>query len=461
MMATSPLDRATPPAAGALRPFDFPDVVRHTLSNGVRVLVAPIHSFPVVSVGVILEAGATQDAEPLLGTAALVASLLESGTAARSAADIAAEVESLGVQLDAVAGWDTAHAGVTALRSRLEPGLDVLADIVLNSQFPQPEVERLRAERIAEILQRRTDPQALAGEAVARFIFAPESRLARPLGGTAASVERITRPDLQRFHAEHFSAQAASMVVVGDIEPETAIGLLDARFGAWPGGVHARAHHEVRPRTEEPQVVVVHRPGAVQSEIRVGHLGASRSTDDYFPLLIMNAILGGMFTSRLNLNLRERHGYTYGASSAFAMRREPGSFAVGTAVQTEVTAAAVREILGELGRIRDATVSDAELEDARNFFAGVFPLRLQTADAIANRLTELLVYDLPPDYFDTYRDRVLAVTADDVLQAAQRHVRPDHAAVVVVGDADAIRDGLETLGIAPVRVVEPAELQEL
>lgn len=454
------LDRSVPPAPGGLRPFHFPPVERRTLSNGARAVFAPIRAFPVVTLSVVLDAGGLRDPMSRLGLASLTAELLESGTQARTAARVAEEIEALGVQLDSGAGWDTSHAGITALSSRLHPATEILSDLVRGASFPGDEVERLRTERLAEILQRRADPRALAVEAAARFLYAPGSRASRPLGGTAATVERLTRQDVEEFHAQHFTPQGTSFVMVGDVDPEAGLALLESAFGQWAGGAPPAAGVEVAPRSEAVQLVIVDRPGAVQSEIRVGHLGPTRSTPDYFPLVVMNAILGGMFTSRLNLNLRERHGYTYGASSGFAMRRRTGSFQVSAAVQTEVTAAAITEMLTELRRIRESAVSEAELDSARNYFAGVFPLRLQTTDGIAGRLLELLVYELPDDYFDTYRDHILAVTAGEVLQAAERYVHPERVAVVVVGDAAALRPSLEALGLGEVRVVAADRLQD-
>jgi zinc protease len=455
------LDRARPPAPGPLRPFSFPTVERRTLSNGVGVVVAEVHDFPVVTLSAILEAGGMRDDAELIGVASLTAALLQSGAAGRSAAEIALEIESLGVQLDSGAGWDTAHAGLTGLASRLEPATDVLTDLLREPSFPQDEVERLRAETLAGILQRRADPRSLASEVASRFIFAPETRTSRPLGGTPSTVTRLTRQDIASFHAQHFTPAAMNLVLVGDVRTDAAVEMLESRFGEWAGGGPPPLAPEVRPRAEDAQVVVVHRPEAVQSEIRIGHLGIARSIEDYFAVVVLNAILGGMFSSRLNLNLRERHGYTYGAHSSFTVRRQPGAFLVSTAVQTEVTAAAVNEILRELRGIREAPVSEDELRDARNYFAGVFPLRLQTTEGIAARLIELLVYDLPNDYYDSYSERVLAVSAQDVHSAALRYLHPDRLAVVVVGDATAIRDPLEALEVGPVQVIEPDEIRAL
>lgn len=452
------LDRSRAPAPGPLRDFDFPGIHRGTLSNGIPVLVAEVRNFPVVTLHVLLEAGGTREPASQAGIASLTAALLESGAGPHSALQIAEQIEALGVQLDTDASWDTAFASLTALRSRLEPASDILAEIVQRPTFPEAEVKRLRGERLAEILQRRADPRALASEATAQFVYAPDVPFSRSLGGTADTVESLGKADVAVFHAEHFHAAATTMIVCGDVAPEEAVELLERRFGGWRSGVVTPTAVEVRPRSDEAKLVVVNRPGSVQSEIRVGHLGVSRATPDYFAVLVMNTILGGAFSSRLNLNLRERHGYTYGASSGFALRRDPGAFLVSTAVQTEVTAAAVAQIMEELRAIREAPVTPAELDDARNYMAGAFPLRLQTTGGIAARLAELAIYDLPDDYFDHYRQRIVDVSAADVQRAAERHVRPGDAVVVIVGDADQIRAPLESLELGPLQIVEAADI---
>ena len=231
-------------------------------------------------------------------------------------------------------------------------------------------------------------------------------------------------------------------------------------MGDWGGGRIPPVPDTVSPRSEGLRVHLADRPGSVQSELRVGHVGVARSSPDYFPLMVMNTILGGAFSSRLNLNLRERHGFTYGVSSAFAARRLPGPFVVGTAVQTEVTAAALTEIFAELTRMRESPVTHPELENARNYLAGIFPLRLQTTEGIAEHLARIIIYDLPDDYLETYRERILAVSAEDVLRVAREHLHPDAASVVVVGDAQKLLPALEELHLAPVEQVDISALED-
>lgn len=448
------IDRAGPPAPGPLRPFHFPEVEHLRLSNGIPLLVASLHRLPVVTVSVLLRAGGVHEERESAGLATLTGTLLESGAGDRSAGEIAEALEGLGVQVETGTSWDVTHLDLTTLSARLGAATEVMVDLIRRPTFPPEEVERLRGEQLAGILQRRADPRSLANEMAARFIFSDATPFSRSLSGSAETVQDLSRADVAAFHAERFSPAAAAILVAGDITAEAARELAEQGFGDWTGGAAPTAAVDVRPRSTRREIVIVDRPGSVQSEVRVGQVGVARSTPDYFPIVVMNTMLGGAFSSRLNLNLRERHGFTYGVSSSFVMRREPGPFLISTAVQTEVTARAVTEILREVEAIRQEPASGRELDDARNYAAGTFPLRLQTTDGVASRLAELVVHDLPRDYFDSYRERILAVGAEDALRAARDHVDPDSLSIVIVGDAAAIREPLEALGLGQVRVHE-------
>jgi zinc protease len=447
------LDRSRAPEPGPLRPFHFPAIETTVLENGLTVWFARTEGLPVVTLSVITGAGGMQEPDERAGLASLAAKLLESGAGGRDAEEIAAALETLGVHLSVGVSWEAASVELTALESRLEAAGAILSELVRQPTFPEDEVERLREEQLAGILQRRADPRGLANEAVLRYLYSPDSPYARPLGGTRATVEGLVRSDMVDFHATQFVPATTAVVIAGNIPAERAVRIARDGFGDWVAAPAPVRTAPVRPRSEQTQVVVVDRPGSVQSEIRVGHVGIARDHPDYFPVMVLNTILGGAFSSRLNLNLRERHGFTYGVHSSFSTRRQPGPFLVSTAVQTEVTGRAVAEIVSEVRRIREEPVAERELSDARNYLAGIFPLRLQTTEGVASRLAELAVYGLPADYFSDYRERILRVTGDEVLRAAREHLRPDHLAVVVVGDGAGIREPLDELGLAPAELV--------
>ena len=454
----SAVARGGRPAPGPVRPFSFPAVRREALANGIQVIVAELHRFPVVSIDVLLNAGGVAENAAHAGVATLVSGLLESGAGSRSADDIAERSDDLGLSLDTGTSWDTTQVGFSALRARMTEGMELLADMVRRPTFPEAEVDRLRDERVGTLAHRRGDPSGLAGELFSLYAFAEGSPFARPLGGTAESVGRITRAEVRAFHAAHYRPAGSAIIAAGDVTLEEVVALAERFFGDWSGEAPSVVLPEVKPRLDQAKIIIAHRPGAVQSELRVGHVGVERTAADFVSVLVLNTILGGSFSSRLNMNLRERLGYTYGATSTWSVRRQPGTFHAGTGVQTEATAPAVAEILGELRRLREAEVTADELRDARDYLAGVFPLSTETTTGVGARLANIATYGLPDDYYDGYRERILAVTDADLLDTARRRIHPDRVAIVVAGDADRIRAPLEALGVGAVEVVDAGEL---
>lgn len=446
----STVRRDVPPAPGPIRPLVFPTIERRRLDNGLAVLAARHGNFPLVTAMLVVDAGAAGDPARKAGLAKLTTDALETGTRTRSAEQIAWELEHLGIEIDATATWDAAILSVTAPRQRLDAALELFADIVRHPSFPEAEVERLRDEQLATIMQNRKEPRTLANDMAAHFIFAEGVPYGRPLIGTTASVQALTRDDVEAFYRTHYLPNASSLLFVGDIDADTAHSLADRHFGEWPAGQPTTAEFEVVPGVDTRTIFIVDRPGSVQSEIRIGDVGVARHHEDYFPLLVMNTILGGAFTSRLNLSLRERHGFTYGARSGFAFRKRPGPFIVQVAVATEVTARAVEEALKEMAALRDEGASEKEVAAARDYLRGVLPLQLQTTEQLASRLADIVIFDLPDDYFQQYRQRIAEVSPEDVHRVAREHLRLDRLAIVIVGDAERIASSLEDLGIGAV-----------
>jgi len=446
------LDRSQPPAPSSIRPFRFPRIERRSLANGLRILSARNGDLPLVTAELVLDAGAAAEPSDTAGLALLVADALETGTHERTADQLAWDLEHLGVELEASAGWDAATVRMSVPRERLEPAMDLFAAIIRGAAFPEREFERLRQQQLATILQRRKEPRALAADEAVRFIFPADVPYARPIVGTRHTVERIDRDDAERFYAARFRPAAAALVLVGDLDADTALAHAERVFGEWNGERPAPVDFDVRPAVERTTVFVVDRPGAVQSEIRIGRVGVARHHPDFFALLVMNTILGGAFTSRLNMSLRERHGFTYGARSGFAFRRKPGPFIVQAAVATDVTARAVEEALREMRLLCEEGAGDDEVAAARDYLTGILPLELQTNEQIAARFADLFVYDLPDDYFQHYRDQIARVSPDDVLRVARDQLRLDELAIVIVGDAGAVTPALRDLGVGPVEV---------
>lgn len=438
--------RATAPLPAAPRPFHFPEVERLTLSNGLRILLARSGDAPLTAVRVVVRDGSDQDPYGRAGLASLTSEMLDEGTATRGAIDIASEVADLGASLGAGADWDASYVALDVLSRNLIAGLELVADVVRHPAFDDAELDRVRDERLTSIIQNRDEASVVAGETFARIVFG-SSPYGSPSIGTEESVRAVSREEIARFYATRYRPPNLSIAITGDFDARPAVKLVESLLGDWSGGGSAPERREIDPRgPATSSITLVDRPQSVQSEIRIGHVGLDRATPDYFPIVVMNAILGGVFTSRLNMNLRERNAFTYHVRSGFGMRRGRGPFVVSTAVRNDVTGAAVREILEELRRIGSGDVTRGELDEVKNYIGGVFPQSVATASSLAGRLEEMEVHALSPEWFDHYRDRLAAVTADDVVRVAREHVWPDRASIVVVGNAGEVAPQLEGLG---------------
>lgn len=441
-----PIDRSTAPSPTAPRPYHFPHITRKTLPNGLRLLIAENHNAPLVSLRALVRSGADHDTEQTAGLASLTADLLDEGAGERDAIQLAEDVGILGGALGTGADWDASYISLDVLSRNFEPSSAIFGDVTVRPTLPADGLERVRAERLTEILQQRDEPAAIAGKRFANLLYGTGS-YGNSVIGNADSVSRLTLDDVHRFYKQHYLPNNSAIVVSGDVDSSDALERIERVLGAWePGPEVPRPSIDHRP-IDASRIYVIDRPQAVQSEIRVGHIGVARSSEDYFALSVMNAIFGGVFNSRINLNLRERHGYTYGARSQFAFRRQPGPFVIAAPVRNEVTRESVSEMLAELRRIRTGDIEDGELDDTKNYLMGVFPATVQTASDIAGRLVDMELYGLPEDYFDRYRETIAAVSKDDIARVAQKYLDPDRVLIVIVGNANQIREPLGMLGI--------------
>jgi len=437
--------RSGRPAALPPRPYQFPRFERRRLSNGVQLVVAPVRKLPIATVLALVDAGAACDERGREGVAALTAELLLEGTLTSDGAELVDRFERLGASVDASADWDGAAVTLTALRDHLGPAIALLGEVLRSPAFPQREVERLKAERLAERLQLRAEPRGLADEMFTRILYEPHSRYSKPEGGSEESVSSITRADVQRFYEARYRPASVTLIIAGDTTPDDAERMAAEAFGDWNGDAAKPVQISSAPARAQRALHIVAKPDAQQSELRLGSIWLPRSHPDYHSSVVMNAILGGLFSSRINLNLREKHGYTYGAFSHLDWRRQAGPFVVSTAVQSEVTAPAASEAISEIERIRAEKVTDDELSLATSYLGGVFPIRYETTYAIAGALATLVRYGLPDDFYDTYRDHVRAVSSEDVLRVARAHLNPTELQMLVVGDLERVQRPLEEL----------------
>ena len=440
------------PKAGPARSYRFPQFEDEILPTGIRLITAPVSKLPLVTVLVLVNAGSTSEPRGKEGVAALTAAGLLEGTARFDGAELAEKFEQLGTSLESGADWDSAFLKITVLSSKLDEATKLLGEAMSSPVFPEREIERLKAERLAEILQLETEPRGLADEKFSEFLYDDESGYSRPDEGSMESVSQLTRDDVEEFYRANYNSGATTVIVAGAISSANAKNLVVGAFGKWPPGSSRQQPLLAQARKSRKSTYIVNKPDAPQSELRVGHVGLPRKHPDFFPTLVMNAVLGGLFGSRINLNLREAHGYTYGASSFYDWRRGPGPFVVSTAVESEVTAPALREIMMEIDRIRDEKIPAEELSLARDYLDGVFPIRYETTAAIASALATLAIYDLNPDYYDSYRTNIRNVSEDAVLEAARAHLHPELLQTVIVGDASTVRDTLTDHNLGEVTV---------
>jgi len=451
-------DRSKPPALGPVRPLKLPPVSELHLSNGVPVFLVERHEVPVVQVNAVVRAGAGYDPLDKPGLASLTADMLDEGAGGKSALEISDEIDYLGAELTSEAGWDATVVALHVPVKRVEKALPILADVVVRPTFPASEIERVRTDRLTELLQWRDEPRAIASVAFARALYGRKHRYGTATLGTESSVRGFSRAELTAFQTQFFRPDNAAIVVVGDATAESIQPQLEKAFGGWKAaGNRAAAEVPAAPQVPGREILIVDRPGAAQSEIRIGRIGPSRSTPDYFALTVMNTILGGSFTSRLMQNLREKHGYAYGARSSFDYRLSTGPFVAAAAVQTDKTAPAVAEFFKELDAIRK-TITDAEVEKAKNYVALSFPSEVETTGDIASKLAQQFIYHLPNDWLQTYVSRIAAVNAADVRRVASQYVDPEKVAVVVVGDRSKIEGELKALNLGPVKTLSVEEL---
>ena len=442
------------PQPGIPRDYQFPRFERQKLSNGMGVIVAPARKLPLVSVAVVLDVSAVDDPPGREGLAELTAQALREGTLQRDGARLTVDFEKLGTSIETGSEWTSTVASMSLHRDRLQPAIGLLSEVLLEPAFREADISRLRAERLAERMQILAEPRGLADESFSRFVYDKGARYHEPAGGDATSIAKISQVDVSRFYQAMYTPDAATVIIAGDISVDEGVALAERSFKGWSGVRSMGVRVPDMSARSGRNIELVAKRDAEQSELRIGHVGVPRSHENYFDIVVMNAILGGLFSSRINLNLREKHGYTYGASSFFDWRRHSGPFVISTAVQSEATAASIRETLYEVDRMRTEEVSDGELTLATSYLAGVFPIRYETTASIVSALANLVSFGLPDDYYDTYRAKIGSVTTRGVLDAARAHVRAEDLQMVVVGNPDVVQESLVELEM-PFSVREP------
>ncbi len=437
-------DRSKPPELGIPGALKLPPIERFKLSNGLQVVLMEKHSVPLVQVNLMVKTGSAMDPSGQSGLASLTADMMDEGAGTHSALELADGIDYLGATIAVFSGMHTSVVALHTPLSKLDSAVVLMADIAIRPTFPKEELDRLRKERLTHLMQWHDRPNTIAQVAFSQTLFGTKHPYGVPTLGNEQSLRAFRANDLKRFHMTYYHPNNATLVVVGDVTRNSAQNKLESAFKSWGGGTAATVNWPDILQVERRNVYLIDKPGAAQSEIRIGRIGVSRMTDDYFSLEVMNTILGGSFTSRLNQNLRETHGYSYGAGSSFDMRPLPGPFMAYSAVQTNVTDKALSEFMKELRGILQP-VSDEELERAKNYLALSYPDNFQSVGQIAQMLAELVTFNLPDDYFNKYVERVMKVTKEDALNVAKKYIDPEKIAIVVVGDRKQVEKGIKDL----------------
>jgi zinc protease len=446
--------RANPPKAAAAKPLQLATPVSSTLPNGLTLILSERKAVPIVAASLVFRTGS--DANPLdkPGLANFVAAMLDEGTTTRNALQIADEVAVLGGSLGTSSSMDASTISARSLSRNFGPLLNIVSDVVLNPSFPAAEIERQRAQRLAQLVQQRENPGAVAAATTASALYGPKHPYGYPEIGTEASVKAIAAADLQAFWKQNFVPNNAALVVAGDITMNELRALAEKAFGSWQRGTPAQPALSA-PATTTAKVVIVNMPKAQQTELRVAAIGAPRSSPDFRPLQLMNVTLGGNFASRINMNLREKNGYTYGASSQFTFRKAAGPFQVGSGVRTDVTGPAIAEIFNELRTMIQQPQTADELARAKDGLSSSLPGAFETNNNAVGNFANTFIYNLGLDYYSKYPEQVAAVTQGQTADVAKRYVSPDRMVVVAVGDIEAIEPEIKKLNLGPIEVRQP------
>jgi zinc protease len=431
------------PPPGRPRPFRFPLAAQKTLPNGLHVFVVTDHRAPAVATRlVILSGGTIQDPPGTPGVAQMTASLLTQGTEKRSAQDIAETIDFVGGTLTAAADKDSTTITLDIVRKDLATGLDLMSDVVLNPAFKPEEIERQRQQLLSSLAVEYSDPDYLATMVLARTLYG-DSPYGFPADGTPDAAKKLQRDDFVKFHDAHYASNDSLLAFAGDINPDEAFAAAEKYFGSWPRRESSLREPGPPAPANGVHIWLIDKPDAVQTQIRVGKIGIRRADPDFVPLAVTNRIFGGGYNSRLNTEVRVRKGLTYGAYSSFMAHRYTGSFSVGTFTRTEATVESTRLVVDLIAKMFSGDVTPEELDFARDYLAGVYPIESETAAQVADRVLTVAAFGLPADYNSTYPEQIRSISAAEVRAMCQKYLSPSNLDIVMVGNVSAFRDKLK------------------
>jgi zinc protease len=443
--------RAEPPKPGVARPLQLATPLSETLPNGLTLILNERRGLPIVAANLVLRTGS--DANPLdkPGLANFAAAMLDEGTTTRNALQIADEVAQLGASLGISSSMDATTLSARSLSKNFSSTLNLLADVTLRPSFPAEEIERQRASRLAQLVQQRDNPGQVAAQVTASALYGPKHPYGFMEIGTEAALKGMSRADFEAYWKQNFVPNNAALVVAGDISMSELRALAEKAFGGWQRGTPAQPSLGA-PATTAARIVIVDKPGSPQTQLRVASIGAPRSSPDFRPMQVMNLALGGLFSSRINMNLREEHGYTYGANSQFSFRRAAGPFQIVSGVRTDVTAAAVSEIFKEIRGMVEKPISQEELQKSKDALSNSLPGAFESSANAVGNFSNVFIYNLGLDYYTRYAEQVAAVTTDQTLTVSKKYLVPGNMVVIAVGDRAKIEPELRKLNLGPVEI---------
>ena len=445
------IDRSKPPELGPPPRVSLPPIVTRVLPNGLKLMIVEQHELPLADFALVIGSGGTADPSGKGGVANLTAQMLREGTTTRKSLDIADQSSFLGISIFPQASWESTTLSLHTPTAQLDSALALYADVALHPSFPANEFDRIKKNRLTELLQLRDQGPAIANTAFPAILYGPGHPYGAPLIGTETSVTGLSTADLQAYYQANFKPNNATLIIVGDVNPSQIEQKINSLFGSWQRGDVPLVSYGEPPKPGTTTIYLIDKPGAAQSSFRIGSIGVPRSTKDYFALTVMNTILGGSFSSRLMQNLREAKGYTYGAGSRFDMRRAAGPFTAQAEIVSAKSDSALIEFMKELNNIRKTVPAD-ELSRAKRYLQLQLPENFETTRDIAAALVPVALYNLPLDYYNTYVQNVEAVTQPDVNRVAQQYINPSALAIVIVGDRKTIEQALKASNVGPISI---------
>ncbi len=450
----SQVDRSQKPKEGKTPLFSLPKIQKGNLSNGLKIMLVEQSELPIVQMQFVFQTGTTYDLVEKSGVFNLMMRLMDAGTKKRSLLEISDEFAFLGSRFSASTNYDGSFISITSLKKHLDKTLEITADILQNSTFPETEFTRIKNETLTGLIQQKDRAEIIVGKVFSKILYGETHPYANAVDGSEESVKNISVEDVRIIFDKFIHPDNATLIVVGDVKMKELKSLLEKHLKGWKNGKGKIESIPIVKDEFNPGIYIVDKPKAPQSQIRVGSIGVRRNTPDYFAIEVMNMILGGAFNSRINWNLREQKGYTYGARSSFGYRKEAGPFSAGGGFKSSVTDSCVYEILAEIKKMRDSDVTNEELEFAKNSLVRGFPRTFETLGQIAGYLGSSVLYNLPDNYYNSYIQNIEKVTIQDVRTVSQKYLQPDKMAVVIVGDVELNKSALEKLNLGKVNIID-------